>query len=426
MSRVWVDLTEMAEWTGQLTGIPRVVVSIAGRWLHHPRAVFCIAHPERGFEEISVEQAEGILGAERRVRTQPGQVGPAAGPSRARRLARTVLLRSPRWLRSGLLAGRDRLRPPVHAREFPHPFQDGDVLLVLGPSWARPEFTRALWQIRGSTRLGVIHVVYDMIPVLFPQFFGAGFPPAYLREMVNVAAVSDRLLAISESTAEDVRRFQREVGVEPAVVSTFTLGSDLPADPEPGAAGRRIADREFVLCVGTVEARKNHRLLYDSWCLAADEGWNFPLLVIVGRPGFLTGDLLYELETDPRAAGNILWLSEVGDAELAWLYQNCVMTVYPSWYEGWGLPITESLAAAKLPLVSSSSSMPEAGGDFAQYFAPHSVDQFSALLRRWLDDRVALAAAESRIAHDYRRSTWDGAFEQVEAAVDELAAQLVR
>ena len=77
-----------------------------------------------------------------------------------------------------------------------------------------------------------------------------------------------------------------------------------------------------------------------------------------------------------------MFLEGTSDPDLAALYRRCLFTVYPSLYEGWGLPVTESLCYGKTPLLSRVASLPEAGGEFADYFEIGSKVGLAAALKR--------------------------------------------
>jgi hypothetical protein len=123
----------------------------------------------------------------------------------------------------------------------------------------------------------------------------------------------------------------------------------------------RFGDRPFVLCVGAIHARKNHRLLYDVWLrLAARMGEACPHLVLVGGVAWNGHDVRARAArrcADQRAGQHPL--DDVDDAALDWLYAHCSSTVYPSLHEGWGLPVAESLRHGKLCLAADTSSVPE-------------------------------------------------------------------
>jgi hypothetical protein len=99
-------------------------------------------------------------------------------------------------------------------------------------------------------------------------------------------------------------------------------------------------------------------------------------------------------------------LSGIDDGELALLYRTCLFTLYPSRYEGWGLPVTESLCNGKVPLISAVSSLPEAGGRFAEYFAAGCERDLCAKLERLIDDRDYRATREAEIARSFAPRHW--------------------
>ena len=131
----------------------------------------------------------------------------------------------------------------------------------------------------------------------------------------------------------------------------------------------------FLLCVGTIEVRKNHALLYSTYKLADERGIELPPMVIVGRRGWLSEDIYEVMTHDPQTRAKFVFLHDATDEELAWLYRHCEFTVYPSFYEGWGLPIGESLAYGVPCVASRTSSMPEVAGELIPYFSPSSADE---------------------------------------------------
>ena len=112
------------------------------------------------------------------------------------------------------------------------------------------------------------------------------------------------------------------------------------------------------------------------------------------------------LRTDPRIRDSILLLHHIGDESLAWLYDNCLFTVYPSLYEGWGLPVSESLAYGKYCLTSSTSSLPEAGAGFTGLIDPNDLQAWEQAIFNLIDDPNELSRRENKIRNGYRPITW--------------------
>jgi glycosyltransferase involved in cell wall biosynthesis len=446
---LWVDVTSLLSWQGKPTGIPRV----AGSLLHEWRAAgvdrlrCCRYEPSApGFIEVPEPAVADWLAR---------NMGPSAGPSAAvigpppavppsrlsvwkKQVKETLKpaylllpkrLRIPlkesaycalRQARAGMhrgraalgtvrraVAGLRRSRPPAVPTVD---FGPSDVLFSAGVSWSFPDFGGVVYGLKRRMGFRFVPLVYDMIPHRFPHFFGPGLATAYQAWAADVLWAADLVVTISESSRQDVLRFAEQAATPPPPVEVVRLGDNLPVDPAGGlpaqVAGLTEAD-SFVLTVGTVEVRKNHLLVYQIWRrLLEVHGSRVPRLVIVGRPGWLTGDLLYQIHGDPLTRDRLLVLSDATDAELEWLYRHCLFTVYPSHYEGWGLPIAESLCHGKYCVASRASSMPEIGGDLVGYHDSLDVQGFLRLVSEALFDGAFRARREAEIRARYRSTPW--------------------
>jgi hypothetical protein len=132
----------------------------------------------------------------------------------------------------------------------------------------------------------------------------------------------------------------------------------------------------FVLCVSTLESRKNHLLLFKAWEALLDkhDTASVPFLICLGKSGWLFEEGAEFLRSRPALNSRILLISSVSDSALETLYRDSLFTVFNSFYEGWGLPVTESLSYGTLPLVSCNTSLSEAGGRAAIYFRADDVN----------------------------------------------------
>jgi glycosyltransferase involved in cell wall biosynthesis len=126
---------------------------------------------------------------------------------------------------------------------------------------------------------------------------------------------------------------------------------------------------------------------------------------------------------DPLVRDSIVLLQGASDGELSWLYRNCLWTLYPSLYEGWGLPVSESLAHGKFCLASDSSSLPEAGQGLARHLDPLDFRAWDAAIRELLSSPAIVAEAEQRIRQSYRPMTWQQSAEQLASHLSELLAE---
>lgn len=295
---------------------------------------------------------------------------------------------------------------PIEVSErSPGTLRTSDVIVCLGEQWLFPATLPALNQLKAEKGVRVITLVHDLVPFFMPELYWSGFPESYQACLTALVRCSDVVLVYSENTRRDLYRWIPEIANKP--VSLLHLGAELSAQPEVTDNTAAFPKGNYVLCVSTIQPRKNHGLLLMTWrLLLARRRGDCPQLVLVGKKGWNSDDLLYFFAHHPDLRKLVSIVEQPSDAGLRRLYQNSWLTVYPSLYEGWGLPISESLAAGKLCLSSDSSSMPEAGGELAEYFSPYDPMGLCNLIEKYLDDPAALAAAEARIRTSFVPSSW--------------------
>jgi hypothetical protein len=172
---------------------------------------------------------------------------------------------------------------------------------------------------------------------------------------------------------------------------------------------------KYVLFVSTIESRKNHIAAFSVWLkLIKKHGLrNVPKLVCVGNNGWLNDATFAKLNASDLLQEQVLMLSKISDAALAVLYENSVCTLYPSSYEGWGLPVTEALCYGKVPIVSNVSSLPEAGGPFAEYFDVESEKDLMDAVERVVYDDKYRQRREQKIQAEFRPRGWGQISQQI-------------
>ena len=177
-----------------------------------------------------------------------------------------------------------------------------------------------------------------------------------------------------------------------------------------------ILDTDYVLCVGTIEVRKNPSYLFNIWKMMVQSGRpNIPSLVFVGRKGWLVQDFLDQLKGCNNLGGRIFVMHNVTDVELDLLYRKCMLTMFPSFIEGWGLPVGESLAHGKICLCSAAGGIPEVGGEFVDFIDPYNPSDGLDHLVRYLDDPEQRLNREREIAEHFQPRSWREAADDVTA-----------
>lgn len=430
---IWVDVTDLTTWTGSLTGIQRTHFHLGQEFAKQKNVKFFAANFKSGISEVSLPTSESFS----LTKKKPGfreqnafqKFSGKASRFSSRVMHRVLPATASRAIdrvTAGLVGTCADISFGISEKwgtksSIQHPFTRDDTILILGATWGTPDFAEMLCKLKREVGFNLIFTVYDLIPVYAPHFFGPGFGGHYSRYLLNTVQSSDALLSISQHTTKDLKRFIRELEIPDVPIITFRLGDNPMEVVGSSSPSPDITPGNFVLAVGTVEVRKNHQALYLAWELAAKEGIELPQLVIVGKPGWNVGDLLYDISANPLVKNKIKIMSGIDDESLGWLYNNCLLTVYPSWYEGWGLPVAESLHFGKVCISSSASSMPEIGGDLVDYCSPYEPRAFMDKIAEYTHTPAVLASTEARIKYQYRSYTWQESFDEIWRGLEVIA-----
>jgi glycosyltransferase involved in cell wall biosynthesis len=285
---------------------------------------------------------------------------------------------------------------------------DADTVIVfLGAVWINDALMLAARRAHAAGAR-CVYLLYDLTPVL-QTGHTAAVNRLFERYLLLITETGSAVPAISASSRRDYERYCTDRGW-PAPAGGVT---GLPCGLRPGQfdTSEPPWPRPYALLVGTVESRKNHALALGAWqrLLERHGPEQVPDLVCVGRLGWHADEFLDEYVRTRGLDGKVSVLSSsVPDARLAAFYAHADFTVYPSRYEGWGLPVSESLAFGRLPVVADSSSLPEAGRDLAAYFTSDDLDDLVRVLEAEALDPGARAAHENRIAADTTTPiTWE-------------------
>lgn len=286
--------------------------------------------------------------------------------------------------------------------------KSGDVLCSLGAPWHDERYADRVLRFTRPAGLRFAILVHDLIPLLCREFFEHGRAPNFAPFMRDVLPLADVLLTNSQSTARDVMRWARREGVPlKAEARHVPIGTGfarqaagaLPAGLEPG---------NYVLFVSTIEIRKNHLQAFRVWnrLLQDMPRDRVPTLVFAGSPGWMVADLLKAIESTNQLDGKLVMIQGPDDATLCALYQACRFTLFLSYYEGWGLPITDSLSFGKVCVAANRTSLPEAGGTSCLYVDPDDTTGAYKTIRRLVEDPAMLPELERRLAASFVPVPW--------------------
>jgi glycosyltransferase involved in cell wall biosynthesis len=246
--------------------------------------------------------------------------------------------------------------------------------------------------------------IFDLSFIRFPDAFRRA-NRAYLRLFTSLSARRAwRVIAISEHTRRDVVQLL-DVPAERVEVVYCGVGQAFKPCPTADVQAlrrRRNLPERFILFVGTLEPRKNVRRLIEAYAQIRDLGVG---LVIAGGKGWLYEDIFASVER-MGLSNEVFFAGYVPTEELPLWYNAADLFVFPSLYEGFGLPPLEAMACGTPVISSNAASLPEVIGEAGLMVAPQDVEGLSAAMRQVLTDQHLRAQLRERGLQQARKFSW--------------------
>lgn len=238
------------------------------------------------------------------------------------------------------------------------------------------------------------------------------------RHLASTLFRADRLLTISHS----VEREMTQAGLaHPRRIRAIHLGPGQLSDVEPAPPPAGL-EQPLALFVGTIEPRKNLAVVLEAWRRLAERGSDPPLLVICGRYGWKSETDRSEVE-EAEARGWARHLGYVEDRVLAGLYRRATLVVFPSLYEGFGLPVLEAMRSGTPVVASDIPVLREVGGEAVLYAPPLDADAWVERVERVLADEALADRLRRAGLERAERFTWHRAAEETLAVWREAALE---
>lgn len=252
--------------------------------------------------------------------------------------------------------------------------------------------------LQKPAKLKTVVTVHDLIFKRFPQYYNPIDVQIYSWKLKKACASADIVVAVSQQTANDLREF---VGVPDRKLRVVYQGchpnfkAAFSAEQKEAVKKKYDLPREFVLYVGTLEQRKNAELIIRA---SAQLGKNVPIVMVGKKTSYQTK--LDELVSAHRVASQIKFLHSVSFADLPAIYQSATVFVYPSLFEGFGIPIVEAITSNVPVITSHGSCFDEAGGPATKYINPTQPEGLAGVLNTLLSNE-SLRAEMVRKSSEY-------------------------
>ncbi len=307
---------------------------------------------------------------------------------------------------------RDVFPQHVILKRSSYPFNKGDVVFSAGVGFSDKVY-QDLTKLRASVGFTFVQLIYDFTPILVPHTHSQQTLDSYPKFLQNTYALADYIIYGGETAQKDGETYQKQSMNKVTKSFSIKFGSDIRSFKTYPEKIEKVLSKygikgDFLLSVGTIEARKNHELLYEAYLelMRHETAEKLPQLVICGHQGWKTNDFQYRLKVDSRIFGKVILITPHDD-ELDILYKNCKFTLLPSLYEGWSLTLPESLNYGKFCIAADVQPLHEIGEDIIEYANPYDPVEWAEKMKIYYEHPDKLMAREEMILKRWKNTTWE-------------------
>lgn len=236
-------------------------------------------------------------------------------------------------------------------------------------------------------------VVHDITFRVHPEWFIMDRRFRYDKIFWGKVRKADRIITVSEHSKSDIVNY---LDVDPEKVIVIYEAADerfCPVEDRESLKGVRVKyglEENFIFTIGSIHTRRNLERLIEALCMVKGKLGKVPVLLIVGIPAPFSPPV--DIQEIARSCGlekRVVHIPYVPEEDLLLLYNACDFFVYPSLYEGFGLPVIEAMACGKPVACSRATSLPEVAGEAALYFDPLDTESMAeAIEKLLLDDKL--------------------------------------
>ncbi|HEU0284275.1 MAG TPA: glycosyltransferase family 1 protein [Sphingomicrobium sp.] len=263
-----------------------------------------------------------------------------------------------------------------------------------------------------ETDVRPLYFVHDLIPITHPEYCRAGEQAKHVERMRTVLKTGTGVIGNSQATLDEMRDFGRSEGLPALPEVAAWLGTETSATG--GTAAPPV--RPTFIILGTIEARKNHILLLQTWKrLVSRLGPQAPKLLIVGQRGWESEEVFALLDRGDNFGDAVVELGDCTDADLARHLASARALLFPSLAEGYGLPLVEALRAGTPVIASDLPVFREIGGDVPDYLDPLDTEAWERAILGYAEADSPARAAQLKRLSGFQAPTWDEHFSRVEA-----------
>ncbi len=277
-------------------------------------------------------------------------------------------------------------------------------------------FAPSFFEVNFGLKIPQVMTIHDLTTFLYPEHRGKEVSERLSARVKEASKITHKIMAVSQSTGRDIEKYLKVSAKKIAVIYPGLSQLDKPNHQLPN----NLKTKSYILFVGTVEPRKNLVGLFKAYSLLPLRLQEQYPLVIVGAEGWNVGET-YDAFKTLKLEGKVKFLGFVSDASLAKLYQEAAVFVYPSLYEGFGLPVLEALSFGTPVVTSNISSLPEVAGQAALLVDPLEPKSICRGLQEVLEHQEVIERLKKEAEKQVKKFSWETAAKKTLKVLEEAA-----
>ena len=290
--------------------------------------------------------------------------------------------------------------------------QAGDIWFEIDSVWPEMPKRRVLYEELKKKGVKIIPFIQDILLITDPQFFIKNAPLDFTGFTGACIAYADKIIVTTQATKDSMLEVAKQTGIKMPEICVVPLGNDFKSEEKTNAASKVDKDvvefvkkhPKYVLMVGTVEPRKNQKIVIEAFEKQLfDEGLT---LVMAGRNGWSNSALMELIEKSKKTRDNYAFFEGRSNEVINYLYENARILAFPSFAEGYGLPVVEALGRKVVVVASDRPIFHEIGGEGCMYCDPEDVDAWVKTLKKLMTDDKAYKGLKNKLK-DYHVVSWD-------------------
>lgn len=388
------DLVEFSRYSNNVSGIQRVIMNVAAEIEHEPETRFIYRNQIDGkFYEISdlkISDSKDLT----RLKKYNNWKNCNCSLNIAVKLGKGKKLR-----KKIKIYGRCFISKIIHlfrgaGNKYQTDFspKSGDFIAIFSIPKGMASYKQLYSDFKDVKFVCFFH---DIIPVRTPEFALKPETDNFVNYIKLMNSTASLILTSASFNVADYKKYIKDTFKEETQYPVKAIGLPVDFDIQyttddygvMSPISRRLQWYNYCLCVGTIGPRKNHFELLQAWkkFYESDE-YNNQLLVIAGAPWETASDIVDILHSH-FCGGSVVFIESPCDKELSYLYDKCKFTVYLSLYEGWGLPVSESISIGKPAVIINETTLPEAGYGVANIVRTRNLKDMQNEISRLFNDK---------------------------------------